>query len=591
MSNEKMPINFVYNLYLDENGHNCGYCKDSETGIKNKSSYSFGFVTDKYPADLYEKMMFNGWRRCGTYTYKPNLFKSCCKSYTCRLNINDYKPNKDQRRVMKRFRKYLSGELEEEKNKMKIDNNNNKEKKIIDDKYKIEIEKFIDDYIKKKDYLNIVNNFIENDNLFSKNNLIRNLNRKFGDYSSNIIIILLNYIKKILPNESENLQNKIFDSIKNFYEQNDSFKQNYKITLSEKTFHLNFKVNNTSEYNEFISKIQKENKEPEKQQNKQKPFIKKKDKKSNNNNNNNNIIENKTESESEKYYSLEYFDEIITEPKIKLPLKHTYTCELSDIIEAQPDRHEVYKKYQKLIHKDKESDLKESRYNDAWGESNLYSSHIPIPYPPNFFQTTPHPNIYPKKYGTYNFIHKIDGKIIAVGVWDILPTSLSSVYLYYDTDYSFLDLGVFTAVREIEYMRNFQKLVDPNFKYYMMGFYIDTCQKMKYKGFYHPMEILDPFTMNYVYLDDVRDIIKDNKIHQLSKEKNVNFKSFTNDEIDKIINDLLIDFKGKKISFIQFVFSYINEKYIEQIINTVKRFISLIGKDVFNSIKFIAKFN
>ena len=588
MSNEKMPINVV-NLYLDDNGHNCGYCKDSETGIKNKSSYSFGFVTDKYPADLYEKMMFNGWRRCGTYTYKPNLFKSCCKSYTCRLNINDYKPNKDQRRVMKRFRKYLSGELEEEKNKMKIDNNNNnnKEKKIIDDKYKIEIEKFIDDYIKKKYYLNIVNNFIENDNLFSKNNLIRNLNRKFGDYSSNIIIILLNYIKKILPNENENLQNKIFDSIKNFYEQNDSFKQNYKITLSEKTFHLNFIVNNIQEYNEFISKIQKENKEPEKQQNKQKPFTKKKDKK----NNNNNIIENKTESESEKYYSLEYFDEIITEPKIKLPLKHTYTCELSDIIEAQPDRHEVYKKYQKLIHKDKDSELKESRYNDAWGESNLYSSHIPIPYPPNFFQTTPHPNIYPKKYGTYNFIHKIDGKIIAVGVWDILPTSLSSVYLYYDTDYSFLDLGVFTAVREIEYMRNFQKLVDPNFKYYMMGFYIDTCQKMKYKGFYHPMEILDPFTMNYVYLDDVREIIKDNKIHQLSKEKNVNFKSFTNDEIDKIINDLLIDFKGKKISFIQFVFSYINEKYIEQIINTVKRFISLIGKDVFNSIEFIAKFN
>ena len=586
MSNEKMPIN-ILNLYLDENGHNCGYCNDSETGKKNNSSYSFGFVTNKYPADLYEKMMFNGWRRCGTYTYKPNLFKSCCKSYTCRLNINDYKPNKDQRRVMKRFRKYLSGELEEEKNKMKIDNNNNnKEKKIIDDKYKIEIEKFIDDYIKKKDYLNIVNNFIENDNLFSKNNLIRNLNRKFGDYSSNIIIILLNYIKKILPNENENLQNKIFDSIKNFYEQNDSFKQNYKITLSEKTFHLNFIVNNSLEYNEFISKIQNEKKEPEKQSNKQKP--KKKDKK---NNNNNNKIENKTESESEKYYSLEYFDEIITEPKIKLPLKHTYTCELSDIIEAQPDRYEVYKKYQKLIHKDKESDLKVSSFNDSWGESNLYSSHIPIPYPPNFFQTTSHPNLYPKKYGTYNFIHKIDGKIIAIGIWDILPTSLSSVYLYYDTDYSFLDLGVFTAVREIEYMKNFQKLIDPNFKYYMMGFYIDTCQKMKYKGFYHPMEILDPFTMNYVYLDDVREIIKDNKIHQLSKEKNVNFKSFTNDEIDKIINELLIDFKGKKISFIQFLFSCINEKYIEKIINTVKRFISLIGKDVFNSIEFIAKFN
>ena len=588
MSNEKMPINIINGLYIDENGHNCGYCKESQTN-KNQS-FSFGFITDKYPVDLYEKMMFNGWRRCGNYTYKPNLFKSCCKSYTCRLNINDYKPNKDQKRVMKKFRKYLSGELEDEKNKMKIDNNNNnnKEKKNIDDKYKMEIEKFIDDYIEKKNYLNIVNNFIENDNLFNKKNLIRNFNRKFGDYSSNIIIILLNYIKKTNENNlNDNLQNKIFDSINNFYEQNNSFKQNYKITLSEKTFHLNFIVNNSLEYNEFISKIKNETKEPEKQKNK--PFTKKKEK----NKNNNNIIENKNEKEkeSEKYYSLEYFPELITEPKIKLPLKHIYTCELSDVIEAQPERFEIYKKYQTIIHKDKESELNKSNFNDSWGESNLYSNHKPIPYPPNFFQNTPYPNIYPKKYGTYNFIHKIDGKIIAIGIWDILPTSLSSVYLYYDTDYSFLDLGVFTAVREIEYMKNFQKLVDQNFKYYVMGFYIDTCQKMKYKGFYHPMEILDPFTMNFVYLDDVRDVIKDNKIHQLSKEKNVNFQGFTKDEIDKIINELIIDFKGKKINFIQFLFAFIIEKYIEKIINTVKRFISLIGKDVFDSIEFIANFD
>jgi hypothetical protein len=114
---------------------------------------------------------------------------------------------------------------------------------------------------------------------------------------------------------------------------------------------------------------------------------------------------------------------------------------------------------------------------------------------------------------------------------------------------------------------------------------------MKYKGFYHPMEILDPFTMNFVYLDDVRDVIKDNKIHQLSKEKNVNFQGFTKDEIDKIINELIIDFKGKKINFIQFLFAFIIEKYIEKIINTVKRFISLIGKDVFDSIEFIANFD
>ena len=112
--------------------------------------------------------------------------------------------------------------------------------------------------------------------------------------------------------------------------------------------------------------------------------------------------------------------------------------------------------------------------------------------------------IIPKEYGTYNLIHRIDGQVIAVGVWDILPTSMSSVYLYYDPDFSFLNLGVFTAIREIEYMKYFCQMIDPNFKYYVLGFYIDTCQKMKYKGDYHPLEILDPFTYNFVKLDEYR---------------------------------------------------------------------------------------
>lgn len=39
------------------------------------------------------------------------------------------------------------------------------------------------------------------------------------------------------------------------------------------------------------------------------------------------------------------------------------------------------------------------------------------------------------------------GKLIAVGVIDILPRCVSSVYLFYDPDYSFLSLGVYSALR------------------------------------------------------------------------------------------------------------------------------------------------
>ena len=45
------------------------------------------------------------------------------------------------------------------------------------------------------------------------------------------------------------------------------------------------------------------------------------------------------------------------------------------------------------------------------------------------------------------FFFFVAGKLIAVGVIDILPRCVSSVYLFYDPDYSFLSLGVYSALR------------------------------------------------------------------------------------------------------------------------------------------------
>jgi arginyl-tRNA--protein-N-Asp/Glu arginylyltransferase len=38
----------------------------------------------------------------------------------------------------------------------------------------------------------------------------------------------------------------------------------------------------------------------------------------------------------------------------------------------------------------------------------------------------------PKYLGGYHMVHRIDGKIFAVGVLDYTPNVLSSVYLFYD---------------------------------------------------------------------------------------------------------------------------------------------------------------
>ena len=83
-------------------------------------------------------------------------------------------------------------------------------------------------------------------------------------------------------------------------------------------------------------------------------------------------------------------------------------------------------------------------------------------------------------YGSFHQQYLIDGKIVAVGVIDILPSCVSSVYLYYDPDYFFLSLGTYTAVRELAFTQYIHTL-EPSVEYYYMGYYIHSCPKMRYK--------------------------------------------------------------------------------------------------------------
>uniref|UniRef100_A0A914E8N3 N-end rule aminoacyl transferase C-terminal domain-containing protein n=1 Tax=Acrobeloides nanus TaxID=290746 RepID=A0A914E8N3_9BILA len=52
-----------------------------------------------------------------------------------------------------------------------------------------------------------------------------------------------------------------------------------------------------------------------------------------------------------------------------------------------------------------------------------------------------------KIYGTYHLQYLLDGRIIGVGVIDILPRCLLSQYFYYDPDYAFLNLGTFSVLK------------------------------------------------------------------------------------------------------------------------------------------------
>jgi arginine-tRNA-protein transferase len=95
--------------------------------------------------------------------------------------------------------------------------------------------------------------------------------------------------------------------------------------------------------------------------------------------------------------------------------------------------------------------------------------------------------------------HRIDGRLFAVGVLDILPSGVSSVYLIYDPIFAFVKPGIVSAIEEIEFVK--KENTSPEFNYYYMGFYVPTCKKMVYKGEYRPSELLCPLTFNWARLD------------------------------------------------------------------------------------------
>ncbi|XP_042711265.2 arginyl-tRNA--protein transferase 1 isoform X15 [Chrysemys picta bellii] len=120
-------------------------------------------------------------------------------------------------------------------------------------------------------------------------------------------------------------------------------------------------------------------------------------------------------------------------------------------------------------------------------------------------------------YGSFHQQYWLDGKIIAVGVIDILPYCVSSVYLYYDPDYTFLSLGVYSALREIAFTRQLHEKAS-ELCYYYMGFYIHSCPKMRYKGQYRPSDLLCPETYVWVPIEQCLPTLEHSKYCRFNQD-------------------------------------------------------------------------
>ncbi|KAG0300384.1 Arginyl-tRNA--protein transferase 1, partial [Linnemannia gamsii] len=75
-----------------------------------------------------------------------------------------------------------------------------------------------------------------------------------------------------------------------------------------------------------------------------------------------------------------------------------------------------------------------------------------------------------------------------------------------------LSLGKYSAQREIALVQTLNTRPGyEDLKFYYMGFYIFTCQKMTYKGQFHPSYLLDPETYNWIEFKKCQQVLKDQR--------------------------------------------------------------------------------
>lgn len=77
---------------------------------------------------------------------------------------------------------------------------------------------------------------------------------------------------------------------------------------------------------------------------------------------------------------------------------------------------------------------------------------------------------------------RLDGRLVATAVTDVLDDALSAVYTYFDPALGERSLGTLAILAQIEWARLL------NLPHLYLGYWIRDCRKMAYKAGYRPME-------------------------------------------------------------------------------------------------------
>ncbi|KAF4337868.1 arginine-tRNA transferase [Fusarium beomiforme] len=162
----------------------------------------------------------------------------------------------------------------------------------------------------------------------------------------------------------------------------------------------------------------------------------------------------------------------------------------------------IWQNYQSVVHKESPDEITKSGFRRFLCDSPLRR------------ETMVTPDGHRRRLGSYHQCYRLDGKLVAIGVLDLLPECVSSVYFLYHESIHQHAPGKLGALYEIALS------IEEGYGWWYPGYYIHSCPKMWYKIDYSPQYVLDPVSLKWDPLDrTVLDLLDKKSFVSLSLEK------------------------------------------------------------------------
>ncbi|KAL2351855.1 arginine-tRNA-protein transferase [Cryomyces antarcticus] len=179
------------------------------------------------------------------------------------------------------------------------------------------------------------------------------------------------------------------------------------------------------------------------------------------------------------------------------------------------EKFRLFEDYQKNVHHDPPSQISRGSFKRFLCSSPLRRVSCSV-------------NGIKQDHGSFHQCYRLDGRLIAMAVLDLLPHCVSGVYFLYHRDFEKWSFGKLSAMREAALA------VEKGYEHYYMGYYIHSCAKMRYKGDYKPQFILDLETLQWNAMDDeMRALLDTQKYVSISRERRLATEQNEATEADK----------------------------------------------------------